>query len=104
MESLLGSGIVFHDIAAGIDPGPVFGAGNADLAVDAGLADEEFDPSKLNDLARFEFIAQVFTIFLFQFAHDKVCLLLGFVLAGVRFVSVQALVFVQLFLLRTVEL
>jgi hypothetical protein len=57
LESFLGSGIVFHDIATRIYPGPVFGAGSADFSVDTCLADKEFDSAELNDLAWLEFIA-----------------------------------------------
>jgi hypothetical protein len=57
LQSFLGGGIVFHDVAAGIYPGPVFGAGSADFAVNTCLADEEFDSAELNDLAWLESIA-----------------------------------------------
>lgn len=90
--------VVFHDISAGVDSGFIFPVGGVDFAVDTGFADEELDPSQFDDLTGFELVAQIFTIFLFEFADDEVGLLLGFDVAGVGLVGVESLVFVVFFL------
>ena len=44
-QSLFGSGIVLHNIATGVDPGSVFGAGSHGFAIDTSFANKELNPS-----------------------------------------------------------
>lgn len=57
LEWFFRSGIVFHNVSAGVNPGSVFAAGETDFAVDAGFADEELDSAQLDNLARLQFVA-----------------------------------------------
>lgn len=93
-QCFFGSGIILHNIATGVDPGSVFGAGSHGFAIDTSFADKELDSAELNDLAWFHFIPQILAIFFFEFAYDEVSLLFGFSLAGVGLVSVESLVFI----------
>lgn len=95
--------VVFHDVSAGVNSGLVFTGRSGDFSIDAGFADKELDSAEFDDLARFEFVAQVFAIFLLEFADDEVRLLFGFVFAGVRLVGIEALVFVDFLLLGAVD-
>ena len=103
MQSFLGGGIILHNISTGVDSGSVFPGGSVSFPIDTSLADKELDSTKLNDLSWLELITQVLTIFFFKFTDDKISLLFGFNLAGVGLVSIETLVFIEFFLLGTVQ-
>jgi len=93
--------VVFHNISAGVNSGFIFAIGSGNFTINASLADEEFDSTQFDNLSRFEFVAQVFSIFFFKFTNDKISLLFSFSVTGVGFIGIESLIFIVLFLSGT---
>ena len=93
--------VVFHNISAGVNSGFIFAGGSANFTINASLADKEFDSTQFDNLSRFKFVAQVFSIFFFKFTDDEISLLFGFGITGVGFIGIESLIFVVLFLSGT---
>jgi len=72
--------IVFHNISAGINSGFVFSSGSAYFTINACFTDKELNSTQFDNLSRFKLVAQVFSIFLFKFADDKISLLFSFII------------------------
>lgn len=93
--------IVFHNIPARIDSSFVFTSGSVDFTINAGFADEELDTAQFDNLSRFEFVAQVFAIFLFEFADNEIGLLFSFDITGVGLIGIESLVLIVFLFGRT---